>query len=213
VKLGIVSDEIARDFASAVRVGVPLGLRRYEIRNLAAGRAPGDPSSYQKLAEHRAAQPHPVAGPRTVRRYAAGCGAQARGVGPSNPEDKVVVVPTAPQRPEVCRHMLAVAVGLKDVGLLGVKEAEAQGLARRDEGRVVGVGDVGPPAVEILHLHRDFLGRDFPHIAFEKPTNHLGVRMVRNRDAVIRKKGDAKGAAFEGNAVDVKTAVVVNGRR
>jgi sugar phosphate isomerase/epimerase len=40
VNLGIVSDEIARDFASAVRVGVPLGLRRYEVRNLAAGRAP-----------------------------------------------------------------------------------------------------------------------------------------------------------------------------
>ena len=40
MKLGIVSDEIARDFAAAVRVGVPLGLRRYEIRNLAAGRAP-----------------------------------------------------------------------------------------------------------------------------------------------------------------------------
>jgi sugar phosphate isomerase/epimerase len=40
MKLGIVSDEIARDFASALRVGVPLGLRRYEIRNLAAGRAP-----------------------------------------------------------------------------------------------------------------------------------------------------------------------------
>ena len=40
MKLGIVSDEIARDFAAAVRVGVPLGLGRYEIRNLAAGRAP-----------------------------------------------------------------------------------------------------------------------------------------------------------------------------
>ncbi|MCX6628015.1 MAG: sugar phosphate isomerase/epimerase [Candidatus Solibacter sp.] len=40
MKLGIVSDEIARDFAAALRVGVPLGLRRYEIRNLAAGRAP-----------------------------------------------------------------------------------------------------------------------------------------------------------------------------
>jgi sugar phosphate isomerase/epimerase len=40
VKLGIVSDEISRDFAAALRVGVPLGLRRYEIRNLAAGRAP-----------------------------------------------------------------------------------------------------------------------------------------------------------------------------
>ena len=40
MKLGIVSDEIARDFAAALRVGVPLGLLRYEIRNLAAGRAP-----------------------------------------------------------------------------------------------------------------------------------------------------------------------------
>jgi len=40
MKLGIVSDEISRDFAAAVHVGVPLGLRRYEVRNLAAGRAP-----------------------------------------------------------------------------------------------------------------------------------------------------------------------------
>src|ERR1035437_8666527 len=40
MKVGIVSDEIARDFATAVGVGVPLGLLRYEIRNLAAGRAP-----------------------------------------------------------------------------------------------------------------------------------------------------------------------------
>jgi L-ribulose-5-phosphate 3-epimerase len=40
LNLGIVSDEIARDFAAAVRAGVSLGLRRYEIRNLAAGRAP-----------------------------------------------------------------------------------------------------------------------------------------------------------------------------
>jgi sugar phosphate isomerase/epimerase len=40
MKLGIVSDEISRDFAEAVRVGVPLGLLRYEVRNLAAGRAP-----------------------------------------------------------------------------------------------------------------------------------------------------------------------------
>ena len=38
--LGIVADEISRDFAEAVRVGASLGLRRYEIRNLAAGRAP-----------------------------------------------------------------------------------------------------------------------------------------------------------------------------
>jgi sugar phosphate isomerase/epimerase len=40
MKLGSVSDEISRDFAAAVRVGGPLGLRRYEVRNLAAGRAP-----------------------------------------------------------------------------------------------------------------------------------------------------------------------------
>ncbi len=38
--LGIVSDEISRDFREAVRVGTSLGIRRYEIRNLAAGRAP-----------------------------------------------------------------------------------------------------------------------------------------------------------------------------
>ena len=37
---GIVSDEISRDFAQAVSTGVALGLRRYEVRNLAAGRAP-----------------------------------------------------------------------------------------------------------------------------------------------------------------------------
>jgi sugar phosphate isomerase/epimerase len=40
LNLGIVSDEISRDFAGAVRVGVSLGIRRYEIRNLEAGRAP-----------------------------------------------------------------------------------------------------------------------------------------------------------------------------
>jgi sugar phosphate isomerase/epimerase len=40
VKPGIVSDEISRDFAQAVRTGTSLGIRRYEIRNLAAGRAP-----------------------------------------------------------------------------------------------------------------------------------------------------------------------------
>ncbi|HKE21863.1 MAG TPA: sugar phosphate isomerase/epimerase [Bryobacteraceae bacterium] len=38
--LGIVADEISRDFADAVRIGLPLGLRRYEIRNLKSGRAP-----------------------------------------------------------------------------------------------------------------------------------------------------------------------------
>jgi sugar phosphate isomerase/epimerase len=40
MNLGIVADEISRDFAEAVRTGVPLGLRRYEIRNLKSGRAP-----------------------------------------------------------------------------------------------------------------------------------------------------------------------------
>jgi len=38
--LGIVSDEITRDFREAVRTGTSLGIRRYEIRNLTAGRAP-----------------------------------------------------------------------------------------------------------------------------------------------------------------------------
>jgi len=38
--IGIVSDEISRDFAEALRIGLSLGIRRYEIRNLAAGRAP-----------------------------------------------------------------------------------------------------------------------------------------------------------------------------
>jgi hypothetical protein len=40
MKLGIVSDEIARDFATAIRVGVPLGLLRYEVRNLAQAAPP-----------------------------------------------------------------------------------------------------------------------------------------------------------------------------
>jgi len=40
MNLGIVADEIDRDFATAVRIGIPLGLRRYEIRNLVTGRAP-----------------------------------------------------------------------------------------------------------------------------------------------------------------------------
>ncbi|MDE3168074.1 MAG: sugar phosphate isomerase/epimerase [Acidobacteriota bacterium] len=39
-QLGIVSDELARDFREAVRMGTPLGIRRYEVRSLAAGRAP-----------------------------------------------------------------------------------------------------------------------------------------------------------------------------
>jgi sugar phosphate isomerase/epimerase len=40
MKLGIVADEIDRDFGRAARVGMKLGLYRYEIRNLRSGRAP-----------------------------------------------------------------------------------------------------------------------------------------------------------------------------
>ncbi|MCU1237782.1 MAG: Xylose isomerase domain protein barrel [Candidatus Solibacter sp.] len=40
MKIGIVSDEISRDFAEAVRIGSELGICRYEVRNLTAGRAP-----------------------------------------------------------------------------------------------------------------------------------------------------------------------------
>ena len=38
--LGIVADEISRDFREAVRIGAKLGLRRYEVRFLKSGRAP-----------------------------------------------------------------------------------------------------------------------------------------------------------------------------
>jgi L-ribulose-5-phosphate 3-epimerase len=43
---GLVSDEVSRDFRQAVRTALPLGIRRYEIRNLSAGRAPmcGEPT-------------------------------------------------------------------------------------------------------------------------------------------------------------------------
>jgi len=44
MKLGIVADEISRDFGEAVRVGKKLGLGRYEIRNLTSGRAPYRPA-------------------------------------------------------------------------------------------------------------------------------------------------------------------------
>jgi sugar phosphate isomerase/epimerase len=40
MKFGIVSDEIDRDFATAVRVGKSVGIERYEIRGLKSGRAP-----------------------------------------------------------------------------------------------------------------------------------------------------------------------------
>lgn len=40
MKLGIVADEIDRNFGNAVQVGTSLGLRRYEVRFLTSGRAP-----------------------------------------------------------------------------------------------------------------------------------------------------------------------------
>ena len=40
MKLGIVADEIDRDFAKAVALGRSLGIERYEIRNLTSGRIP-----------------------------------------------------------------------------------------------------------------------------------------------------------------------------
>lgn len=40
VRLGIVADEISRDFGEAVRVGTALRLRSYEVRFLKSGRAP-----------------------------------------------------------------------------------------------------------------------------------------------------------------------------
>src|SRR5512132_2030111 len=40
LRLGIVADEISRDFSEAVRIGTQAGLRRYEVRFLTTGRAP-----------------------------------------------------------------------------------------------------------------------------------------------------------------------------
>lgn len=40
MKLAIVSDEISRDFDTAVELGLSWGFRRYEIRNLGSGRVP-----------------------------------------------------------------------------------------------------------------------------------------------------------------------------
>lgn len=40
LNLGIVADEITRDFREAVRIGTSLGIRRYEIRFVKSGRAP-----------------------------------------------------------------------------------------------------------------------------------------------------------------------------
>ncbi len=40
MKLGIVADEISKDFRRAVAIGTQLGIRRYEVRFLQTGRAP-----------------------------------------------------------------------------------------------------------------------------------------------------------------------------
>ncbi|MEP7269957.1 MAG: sugar phosphate isomerase/epimerase family protein [Acidobacteriota bacterium] len=40
LKLGIVADEISRNFRDAVRIGIQAGLWRYEVRFLTTGRAP-----------------------------------------------------------------------------------------------------------------------------------------------------------------------------
>ena len=40
MRLGIVADEIARDFGKAVGIGRALGIERYEVRNLTTGRVP-----------------------------------------------------------------------------------------------------------------------------------------------------------------------------
>lgn len=51
MKLGIVADEIDRNFAEAVRIGKSVGLYRYEIRNLLSGRAPMcDPAELEEVA-------------------------------------------------------------------------------------------------------------------------------------------------------------------
>ena len=40
MKLGVVADEISRDFLESVRIGKRLGIERYEVRFLRSGRAP-----------------------------------------------------------------------------------------------------------------------------------------------------------------------------
>ncbi len=48
--LGIVADEISRDFREAARIGLLAGLRRYEIRFLKSGRAPVcDPAELREI--------------------------------------------------------------------------------------------------------------------------------------------------------------------
>jgi sugar phosphate isomerase/epimerase len=40
MRIGVVADEIDRDFRKAVAIGRPLGIERYEVRNLTTGRVP-----------------------------------------------------------------------------------------------------------------------------------------------------------------------------
>src|SRR5713226_8270041 len=68
------------------------------------------------------------------------------------------------------------------------------------------------PSVELSQQRRSAKGRGESAGSVEDAANHVRARMVRNRDAVIRKNDDANGAAFEGDVVDFKTAVIVDGR-
>jgi len=50
LNLGIVADEISRDFRQASKIGIAAGLRRYEIRFLKSGRAPMcDPAELKEI--------------------------------------------------------------------------------------------------------------------------------------------------------------------
>jgi len=55
MQLGIVADEISRDFREAVRVGKSLGIARYEVRFLKTGRAPlcdpGEIAEVERIAD------------------------------------------------------------------------------------------------------------------------------------------------------------------
>lgn len=53
-QLGIVADEIARDFEQAVAVGKSLGITRFEIRNLTSGRIPLCDAGELRLVEETA---------------------------------------------------------------------------------------------------------------------------------------------------------------
>lgn len=52
LNLGIVADEISRDFRQASQIGLAAGLRRYEIRFLKSGRAPMcDPAELREIEQ------------------------------------------------------------------------------------------------------------------------------------------------------------------